>query len=67
MCTVSIYMSFYYTFHMQELDYHEFKMFAMACIDRQIEIEKRKKTKVVPYSDVDEERAKGPCGWCSLQ
>ena len=52
---------------MQELDYHEFKMFAMACIDRQIEIEKRKKTKVVPYSDVDEERAKGPCGWCSLQ
>jgi hypothetical protein len=28
----------------QELDYKEFKMFAMACIDRQMEIEERKKS-----------------------
>ncbi len=31
---------------LQELDYKEFRMFAMACIDQQNEIEKRKQMKI---------------------
>ena len=31
---------------LQELDYKEFRMFAMACIDKQMEIEREKKKKL---------------------
>ena len=50
---------------LQELDYKEFKMFAMACIDRQMEIEQRKKGQSERADD--EEGEKEGRGWCSLQ
>ena len=33
-------------FRRQELDYKEFKMFAMACIDKQNEIDRKKREKI---------------------
>lgn len=44
----------------QELDYQEFKMFAMACIDRQNEIEQKKR------QQGSEGDATHPCSWCTL-
>ena len=57
-----------YTLLLQELDYKEFKMFAMACIDRQMEIEQRKKkqSKRADGEEDREEEMKGR-GWCSIQ
>ena len=52
-------------YHLQELDYKEFKMFAMACIDRQMEIEERKKRhneRAGGEEDTEEGR-----GWCAIQ
>lgn len=34
-------------FFYQELDYKEFKMFAMACIDKQKELDEKKKEKLL--------------------
>ena len=48
---------------MQELDYKEFKMFAMACIERQMEIEQRKKGQS-ERADGDDGTGRG---WCSIQ
>ena len=51
---------------LQELDYQEFKMFAMACIDRQTEIEQKrmrhKRKKGEGQGQGEEER-----GWCVVQ
>ena len=57
-----------YTLLLQELDYKEFKMFAMACIDRQMEIEQRKK-KQSNRADGEEDREEETegRGWCSIQ
>ena len=46
-------------FNLQELDYQEFKMFAMACIDRQNEIEQKKR-------QGSKGGATHPCSWCTL-
>ena len=51
--------------YLQELDYKEFKMFAMACIDRQMEIEERKK-KQSERTGGEENREEGR-GWCAIQ
>ena len=50
---------------LQELDYKEFKMFAMACIDRQMEIEQRKERQS-ERADGEEGEEEGR-GWCSIQ
>ena len=50
---------------LQELDYKEFKMFAMACIDRQMEIEERKKRQ--SERDGGEEGRDAGRGWCAIQ
>jgi hypothetical protein len=52
-------------FFLQELDYKEFKMFAMACIDRQMEIEERKKRQS-ERTGGEEDREEGR-GWCAIQ
>ena len=49
---------------MQELDYKEFKMFAMACIDHQMEIEERKKRQSERAGGEDREEGRG---WCAIQ
>lgn len=48
---------------MQELDYQEFKMFAMACIDRQTEIEQKRMKQKKNTDDYNEEEK----GWCVFQ
>jgi hypothetical protein len=48
------------------LDYKEFKMFAMACIDRQMEIEERKKRQSERTGGGEEDREEGR-GWCMVQ
>ena len=55
---------------LQELDYKEFKMFAMACIDRQMEIEEKKQKQSRRAGGEEERELEGETarrGWCSIQ
>jgi hypothetical protein len=47
--------------------YKEFKMFAMACIDRQMEIEERKNRQSERSGGGEEEDREEGRGWCTIQ